>query len=261
MDLTVGSAHYERTVARVDALRKGLLACGKGHAGHANRAHTEAEAEERRRAGFEDMEALFRRGGGAVDELKEVAKALRALPVAELDSPTVTLVGAPNVGKSSLVRLLSSGRPEVQNYPFTTRGIQMGHILVRPRARPVSVDEATATRSRAPGAPQVGAKRRVVTDTPGVLLRADGQRNKMERLTLAALAFLPVGVVFVLDLSGGCGTRVADQVAIRRELRSRFPEHPWLARARAAAAPRVPCLHVYCIYVTGVCVAAGARRT
>lgn len=61
----------------------------------------------------------------------------------------MTLVGAPNVGKSSLVRLFSSGKPEVQNYPFTTKGINMGHILV---------DE----------------KRFVFTDTPGVLPRPDG---------------------------------------------------------------------------------------
>ena len=33
----------------------------------------------------------------------------------------VALVGAPNVGKSSLVQLLSSGLPEVCDYPFTTR--------------------------------------------------------------------------------------------------------------------------------------------
>ena len=33
LDLTVGAAAYERTLARVDALRKGCLELGKGHAG------------------------------------------------------------------------------------------------------------------------------------------------------------------------------------------------------------------------------------
>ena len=39
-------------------------------------------------------------------------------------------MGAPNVGKSSLVQALSSGQPEVCDYPFTTRSIQMGHFFV-----------------------------------------------------------------------------------------------------------------------------------
>ena len=56
----------------------------------------------------------------------------------------VVLVGAPNVGKSSLVQALSSGVPAICDYPFTTRTIHMGHFFVngkrhqarcRPRAR------------------------------------------------------------------------------------------------------------------------------
>lgn len=39
-------------------------------------------------------------------------------------------MGAPNVGKSSLVNVLSSGVPEVCDYPFTTRSIKMGHFYV-----------------------------------------------------------------------------------------------------------------------------------
>lgn len=38
---------------------------------------------------------------------------LRAMPVVDLETPTLCLVGAPNVGKSSLVRILSTGKPEV----------------------------------------------------------------------------------------------------------------------------------------------------
>jgi len=41
---------------------------------------------------------------------------LRAMPVVDLETPTLCLVGAPNVGKSSLVRTLSTGKPEVLVY-------------------------------------------------------------------------------------------------------------------------------------------------
>lgn len=48
-----------------------------------------------------------------------------------------------------------------------------------------------------------------MTDTPGLLARADAERNAMERLTLACLAHLPTRVLFVLDLTAECGTSVA----------------------------------------------------
>ncbi|KAI3766797.1 hypothetical protein L2E82_16870 [Cichorium intybus] len=44
-----------------------------------------------------------------------------AMPVVDLEMPTLCLVGAPNVGKSSLVRLLSTGKPEVTDTPGILR--------------------------------------------------------------------------------------------------------------------------------------------
>ncbi|KAK9906251.1 hypothetical protein M0R45_002678 [Rubus argutus] len=71
------------------------------------------------------------------------------MPVVDLETPTLCLVGAPNVGKSSLVRILSTEKPEVCNYPFTTRGILMGHIILNHQTFQV-------------------------TDTPGLLKSCDG---------------------------------------------------------------------------------------
>ena len=136
-------------------------------------------------------------GSAAVSRLKTVAQPLRRLPVVNLDHPVVALVGAPNVGKSSLVNALSTGTPEVCNYPFTTRSIKMGHFFV-------------------------GPKEHQITDTPGLLLRDEDERNDMERLTLAVLDHLPSLPVCVLDVTEECGTSMGEQWAIRETLRSRL---------------------------------------
>lgn len=65
----------------------------------------------------------------SISELLSLHLALRRIPEIDMSIPTLVLVGAPNVGKSSIVRIVSSGTPEVANYPFTTRGLSVGHII------------------------------------------------------------------------------------------------------------------------------------
>jgi nucleolar GTP-binding protein len=72
---------------------------------------------------------------------------LKRIPVLELKRPTVVLVGAPNVGKSSLVRAVSSGTPEVNDYPFTTRGVTIGHIYTTDEQNDEDHEELTFSSS------------------------------------------------------------------------------------------------------------------
>jgi nucleolar GTP-binding protein len=204
LELTLSDKKYRTTLAAVDSMRKGMLGIGKGYASQVTKTTALKEAEEMREKGFAEMEAYYRKYARCVDDLKSIAKLLRKLPVAELETPTVALVGAPNVGKSSLVRVLSSGLPEVCNYPFTTKGIKMGHFFVD--------DE-----------------RHVVTDTPGLINRSEADRNKIEMLTIATLEHLPTCVIFVTDLTGLSGTSIDDQLQLREELYKQFAERrPWI---------------------------------
>ncbi len=201
--LSVGEEQYAHCVEGVRSLRKKVVGVSKSYAGQCSKSPTKKEALDLRDEGFAKVESTYKRYSYVLDELKEIAKSLRKLPVVDTRLSTVALVGAPNVGKSSLVQLLSSGLPEIQNYPFTTRSIKMGHFYVN-------------------------GQRCQVTDTPGLLNRDEKDRNEMEMLTLASLQYLMTSVLFVMDLTGECGTSLADQWRIREELLERFPEKRWI---------------------------------
>ncbi|KAG4130747.1 hypothetical protein ERO13_D09G165100v2 [Gossypium hirsutum] len=203
IELTFGAGNYEEVLKKVDALRKKVVSVGKEHASLCAKSLSKKEAEERLTEGLEKLQEIFKCEGQAIDDLLYIAKTLRAMPVVDLEMPTLCLVGAPNVGKSSLVRLLSTGKPEVCNYPFTTRGILMGHITL-------------------------DYQHFQVTDTPGLLKRCDEDRNNLEKLTLAVLSHLPTAILYVHDLSGQCGMSPSDQFMIYKEISERFGNHLWL---------------------------------
>nr|CAB3482227.1 unnamed protein product [Digitaria exilis] len=203
IELTFGEGYYEQVLGRVDALRKRITSVGKQHASVCAKSTTKREAEEHLSEGRKRLEEDFQHGKHAIDDLVNVAKALRSMPVVDLHIPTLCLVGSPNVGKSSLVRILSSGKPEVCSYPFTTRGVLMGHIVSN-------------------------HERFQVTDTPGLLTRHDDDRNNIERLTLAVLSYLPIAVLYVHDLSEDCGTSVADQYITYKHIKERFGDRLWI---------------------------------
>ncbi|KAJ3697928.1 hypothetical protein LUZ61_001633 [Rhynchospora tenuis] len=203
IELTFGEGNYEQILGRVDSFRKKLISVGKEHASLCAQSSTKREAEERLGEGLKKVQEAFNQGKNALDDLLYVAKSLRAMPVIDPHLPTLCLVGAPNVGKSSLVRILSSGKPEVCNYPFTTRGVLMGHIMLN-------------------------YERFQVTDTPGLLRRHEDDRNNIERLTLAVLSHLPTAVLYVHDLSGDCGTSADDQFFIYKKIKEKYSNRLWL---------------------------------
>ena len=62
---------------------------GKSYAARAARAASKREAEALAAEGLERVSAVYTKGATAVDGLKDMAKALRRLPVVDLGLPTV----------------------------------------------------------------------------------------------------------------------------------------------------------------------------
>ena len=172
---------------------------------------------------FPDVSSVLRQGklelrnlltqdaGNEWKELCDMAIFLRGLPVLDLDLSTIAMVGAPNVGKSSLVRALSSGKPEVNHYPFTTRGILIGHLKIPTDRRNLHLGS------------QIGQHLQVI-DTPGVLNRPYETRNNIEKLTFSVLDNTSSAILYVTDLSG-FGLDVEDQLRIREEVFNTYIQH------------------------------------
>ncbi|XP_050282661.1 uncharacterized protein LOC126723349 isoform X2 [Quercus robur] len=165
IELTLGDGNYEEVLGKVNSLRKNVVSVGKEHASLCAKSLTKREAEERLSEGRKKIEEIFSHEGKAVDALLHIAK--------------------------------------ICNYPFTTRGILMGHIAFN-------------------------YQNFQVTDTPGLLKRCDEDRNNLEKLTLAVLSHLPTAILYVHDLSGECGTSPSDQFVIYKEIKERFGGHLWL---------------------------------
>ena len=123
---------------------------------------------------------------------------IRKLPTIFPESPTVVIAGYPNVGKSMLVARLSSARTEVAPYPFTTKGMIVGHFDHKWR-------------------------KYQVIDTPGLLDRPLRERNQIELQAILALRHLADVMVFLIDPTGACGASVEQQEELLLQIRKDFP--------------------------------------
>ncbi len=117
------------------------------------------------------------------------------------DIPTVVIAGYPNVGKSSLLRCLSSAKPKIAQYPFTTKEISVGHIERKERHI---------------------TNRYQIIDTPGLLDRPISKKNDIERQAVAALTHLADIIIFVIDPTETCGYTLIDQMHLLSQVKKMF---------------------------------------
>ena len=128
---------------------------------------------------------------------------LRQLPAVDTTVQTVVIAGYPNVGKSQLVERISSAKPTIAPYPFTTKGVVIGHI-------------------------KSGWRTYQVIDTPGLLDRELDKRNAIELQAVLALRYLADVIVFLIDPSETCGYTLERQLALLESVKSNFADIPML---------------------------------
>ncbi len=128
--------------------------------------------------------------------LNEAKKILREIP-SLTDDPTLVVAGYPNVGKSSFVSRISSVKPEIASYPFTTKKIYVGYT-------------------------EIDGVRIQVIDTPGLLDRPIHKRNEIEKRAILCLTHLANCILFIIDPTETCGYPIENQLALLEEVKENF---------------------------------------
>ncbi len=146
------------------------------------------------------ISSVIKQIDGELVALAEAQNIMKKFPDIH-DIPTVVIAGYPNVGKSSILRRLSSAKPKIAQYPFTTKEVHVGHSERK---------EKYVT------------KRFQIIDTPGLLDRPLSERNEIEKQALAALSNLADIIVFVIDASETCGYSLEDQMHLLSHIKKMF---------------------------------------
>ncbi|CQH45170.1 probable GTP-binding protein [Halobacterium hubeiense] len=173
---------------------------GREYIGKLPRGDTDAMRKVRKQ-GFARMGSVMEQIDDDLDAVGRARDALKGLPEIDPDAPTIVVAGYPNVGKSSFVNAVSSAKIETAEYPFTTKGIEVGHF-------------------------DVERVRWQIVDTPGLLDRPADERNEIENQAVSALAHAGDVILFFLDASETCGYMLEDQRALRAEVADQFGDVP-----------------------------------
>ncbi|MFH1455845.1 MAG: GTPase [archaeon] len=126
--------------------------------------------------------------------LEESRKKMRGFPAIKTHIPTICIVGYPNVGKSTLLTNLTPARPEINIYPFTTKGLMLGYI----------------------------GKKLQIIDTPGTFGESLKKMNYIEQQAFLALKYLSKKIIFVFDLSESCGYTIQEQEKLFKIMQKHF---------------------------------------
>ena len=195
-----GDGTLDRALTRLRRAEERIRGLARDAEAATRRASGPEELGDQVRAFYGRLSSFVREVDRDLETVRSITEFLRQRPRLDPAAPTLVVAGFPNVGKSSLVARLSSARPKVADYPFTTLSIAVGHA-------------------------DLGFDRLQVVDTPGVLGRAH-RTNLAEEEATTAVGRAATVVLFVLDPTGTSGYTLEEQEALLAKWRAEFPQLP-----------------------------------
>jgi nucleolar GTP-binding protein len=201
IDIIVGLDQLKRSLGAINWASKRAANLERGYSGRIRRAKDIVSVEVARKEFYGRLSSILRQISGDLDFVGKARDQLKRLPTIDPNTPTVVIAGFPNVGKSQLVTALSNATPEINSYPFTTKGIVIGHYTS-------------------------GYVTYQIIDTPGLLDRRLEDRNDIERQAVLALKYLANVLVFMLDPTETSGYSMEQQLSLMESVKKGFEGIP-----------------------------------
>jgi nucleolar GTP-binding protein len=206
IDIKIDTDKLKKSLGAVDWARKTVMMVYSTQSSSLTKSGNVEFLKQKQKEIYGRVSSIIKQVDKNIIFLSSAQKILRTFPDIE-DIPTVVIAGYPNVGKSSLIRQLSAAKPEVAQYPFTTKQIYVGHM------------EKTIRYEK---------NRYQIIDTPGLLDRPLAERNNIEKQAIAALRHLADLIVFIFDPSGTSGYQMNEQTLMLENIKKLFNDVPFI---------------------------------
>ncbi|EDR24027.1 nucleolar GTP-binding protein, putative [Entamoeba dispar SAW760] len=193
--------HYKLALAQLSIAKKLVDSIGTEYCKYLKYADSLYRCKQLKRAALGRMTSVIKQQSASLAYLEQVRQHLGRLPSIDPVSKSLILAGFPNVGKSSLMNVITNANVDTQPYPFTTKSLFIGHT------------DFNYTQWQ-------------VIDTPGILDHPLEERNVIEMQSITALAHLPSCVLYLMDVSGSCGYTIQQQAQLFKTMRPLFSQKP-----------------------------------
>jgi len=196
IDITVGVDDFKQALGALNWAYGIITQLEKDYSARIRKSSSEKASQLRKQA-YGRISSVVNKIEKDLDFLDFAKANLRNMPTIDFEATSIVIAGFPNVGKSTLLTKITDAEPQVANYPFTTKGIQIGHFEKR-------------------------WKHYQIIDTPGLLDRPIGDMNDIELNAMVALEHLADAILFIFDSSETCGFPLKNQYNLLEEIKNIF---------------------------------------
>jgi len=201
IDITIGRDKLKKSLGAMDWCRGSVARIAKAATKDIAVARHIPRIDEIRRSTYGRISSLVKQVNKELALLAKARNTMKKFPAINPDDPTIVVAGSPNVGKSQLVARISTAKPKIAVYPFTTQEISVGTFEKK-------------------------YFRYQVIDTPGLLDRDLSERNAFELRGILALKHLADVILFIFDPTETCGYPMTEQENLLQMIKKEFSPTP-----------------------------------